>query len=140
MGIASDLYHQFETLHNAHEWAGLASLFAVDAVYAYPFGRLRGGESIRAYFERMGKAFPDIQLTASLVIEDQDVVVAEWRSRITHTGSFTMADGGEIAAKGNTVEVAGVIVGTVRDGKFASLRDYYDAADLMKQLGAMPSS
>ena len=134
MGTGRDLWNEWETLHNKHDWAGLASFFTPDAVYVYPFGRREGPEAISVYFAGMGKAFPDINLDTSQVIDDGDIVMAEWMSRITHTRPFTMPNGRQIAATGKMLEIAGVIVARVRDGKFATMRDYYDTADLMRQI------
>jgi len=43
-------------------------------------------------------------------------------------------DGGEIAPTGKVAEYGGVSVLRLRDGKIASWRDYYDSADLTRQL------
>jgi ketosteroid isomerase-like protein len=46
----------------------------------------------------------------------------------------------EIPAIGKKVELPGVAVVTVRDGKIASERDYVDMAAMMSQLGLMPGT
>jgi hypothetical protein len=55
-------------------------------------------------------------IETSLVIEEGDTVVAEWISRLTHTGPLSMPDGTEIAATGKTVEHAGVTISKVGTG------------------------
>jgi steroid delta-isomerase-like uncharacterized protein len=139
MGIGRDLWNKWETLSNEHDWAALPSLFTSDAVYRYPFGRQEGREAIGAYYAVWRNAFSDDNIETSLVVEDGDAVVAEWMYRATVTGQATMAHSTQIAATGKRVEVAGVTVGTVRDGKFATMRDYYDTAPAVSELGLMPS-
>ena len=46
----------------------------------------------------------------------------------------SMPDGAEIAATVRTLELAGVTVATVRNGKFETMREYFDSAALMSQL------
>ncbi len=54
------------------------------------------------------------------MIEDGDIVVAEFSFRATHTGPMALPDGTEFPATGNTPEIPGVTVLKIRDGKFAS--------------------
>ena len=140
MGAGKDLWNEFESTFNKRDWLGVASLYARDAIYSTPNFRHDGRAAIRAFCENVGSAVSDINIETSLVIEEGDTVVAEWMSRLTHTGSLTMADGTEITATGKMVEHPGVTISQVRDGKFASMREYFDSALWMRQLGLMPST
>jgi ketosteroid isomerase-like protein len=51
-----------------------------------------------------------------------------------------LPDGKEIAATGKTVKDATVSVSEVRDGKFTTMRDYFDTAAAMRQLGLLAST
>ena len=42
MGTGKDLWNEFETRLNNHDWAGAASMFASDAVYVEPGWSSRG--------------------------------------------------------------------------------------------------
>ena len=139
MGVGTDLWNQLEKLHNNQDMAGAGSLCTSDAVYVGPGVRVQGSEAIAAYFAEATKGMSDLAVETSLVIEDGDVVVAEWTSRATNTGPLTMPDGTEIPPTGKTLELPVVTVATVRDGKFATMRDYFDTADIARQLGLMPS-
>ena len=110
MGMGKELSNEVETLTNKHDWAGLASMFASDAVYLEPAGHHKGREAVRAFLEAGGKAFPDIRLETLLSIEEGDTVVAEWTVRGTNTGPLSMPDGTEIPATGKTLEYPGVIM------------------------------
>ena len=115
-------------------------MYTSDAVKVAPNSRLEGSEAIRAYFDEMGKAVSDINIETSVVIEDGDTVVAEWTYRTTQTGPATQPDGADLAVTGKTLEVAGVTFCKVRKGKFATTREYFDTADLARQLGLTPST
>jgi steroid delta-isomerase-like uncharacterized protein len=140
MGTGKDLWNQFETLLNKHDWPEATSLFANDAVYAEPAGRHEGREAIRTFLEAGGKAFSDLIGETNLVIEEGDIVIGEWTYRGTHTGPFVVADGMKIPPTGKAVEFTGVSVCQISDGKFVIMRDYFDSASVMTQLGLMPGT
>jgi steroid delta-isomerase-like uncharacterized protein len=140
MGVDKDMWTEFEKQYNTHDWAGVASRYTSDAVFVDPLGRRDGSEGIQAYFEEVSKAFPDLRIETSRLIEEGDSVVSEWTWRATHGGPLAMPDGSEIPATGRTVEAPGVSVFTVQDGKIASQHDYWDNASVMSQLGLMPGA
>jgi len=98
MGTGSDLWDQFEAMLGQQDYDGLVSLFATDAVYVEPGGRHEGREAIRAWLDDWGHSFSDVHYEASLVIEHDDVIVAETTYQSTHTGPLTMPDGSLIPA------------------------------------------
>jgi ketosteroid isomerase-like protein len=51
-----------------------------------------------------------------------------------------MPDGSEIPPTGKTVELPGVDIITVRDGKVVSQRDYFYVVAMMSQLGLVPGT
>ncbi len=51
--------------------------------------------------------------------------MAEWTCRSTQTGPLTRPDGKEMPLTGKPLDLAGVTVGMVKDGKFATVRTYY---------------
>jgi steroid delta-isomerase-like uncharacterized protein len=143
MGVSKDLWTEGVARYNSHDWEGLASLYASDAVHVDPLGRHEGPAGIQAYFAEATSAFPDMRMETSRLLQEGDTIVAEWTWRATNTGPLsmlTMPDGTEIPATGKTAEVPGVSVLTVGDGKVANQRDYYDSASMMSQLGLMPGT
>jgi steroid delta-isomerase-like uncharacterized protein len=140
MGAGKDLWAEVETLLNKHDWQGLALLYASDAVLVDPTGRYEGRDAIRAFMEALEKPFPDGRSETSRLVEEGDTVVAEYTWRCTHTGPLTSPDGTETPATGKTVELPGVAVVTVGNGKIVSERDYVDMASMMSQLGLMPGA
>jgi ketosteroid isomerase-like protein len=140
VGIGVDLWHQFEALYSKGDMAGTADLMTDDVVQIEPTGRREGREAIRAHLKEWDSVLSDMTMQTSVLLEDGDVVVAEWNLRCTVSGPLPAPDGTEIAAAGRTLEYGGVCVARVRDGKFATLRDYYDSMDMARQLGLMPDS
>jgi ketosteroid isomerase-like protein len=146
MGTGSDLWNQVEALYNKGDMGASASLMTDDVVLITPIGRHDGREALRAYLEEWDKLLSDMRLETSLVLEDGDAVVAEWTLRFTVTGHprlrlgqmaggpLPTPDGGEIAPTGKVVEYSAMSVLRLRHGKIASWRDYYDSADLTRQL------
>ena len=100
----------------------------------------RSFQAIAAFLAAGGKATSDSKDETSMLIENGDRVVAVWTNRATLTGTIPKADGTEIAVTGTTLKHSGVTVGTVRDGKFATMRDYLDTGDIVRQLGLAPST
>jgi ketosteroid isomerase-like protein len=126
VGIGRDLWTEMEALHNQQNVAGIPDLYTSDAVFIMPDGRCDGPAAIKGYLDASAAEFSDFEAGTLLLIESGDHVVAEWVLKSTHKG-------------GQRVELQGVTVATVRDGKFATYRDYFDPADLARQVGAVPT-
>ena len=140
MIAGKDLWYQFESLFNKRDWAGVASLFTSDGIYVGPNLHHQGPEVIEVFLDEVCKAASDIRIEASLVIAEGDTIVAEWTYRSSHTVPITNPDGTETAAMGTTLEFPGVSIGRLSGEKFATLREYYDNASVMSQLGLMPGA
>ena len=140
MGSARDLWNEYESVYAKLDYSGVASFYASDAVFADPINRHEGREAIGAYVEGADKPFSDISFETTQVIEEGNALVTEWVWRATNTGPLTMPDGTEIPATQRAVELPGVSILSVRDGKITSQRDYFDNAPVMSQLGLIPGS
>ena len=140
MGAARDLYTEYVSVYSKLDYSGVASFYANDAVFADPINRHEGREAIGAFFEEADKPFTDIRFEVAQLIEEGNLLVAEWVWQATNTGPLTMPDGTEIPATHKPVELPGVSIVSVRDGKISSHRDYFDSASMMGQLGLIPST
>ena len=109
-------------------------MFAAHGVWLLPNVRQEGPDAIGAYLSATGRAFPDLSIETSLVIDDGDSVMAEFTRRGSQTGPLTLPGGKEVQATGKTVAIDVVTVAKVRDGKFTNMRDYLDTGDLARQL------
>jgi steroid delta-isomerase-like uncharacterized protein len=140
VGAARDLWNELDSIYSKLDYRGMASLYAIDAVHIDAAGRHEGREAIGAYMEEADKPNSDISMETTQVIEEGNMVVAEWVYRATNTRPIPMPDGTEIPATHKAVELPGVSVLFVKDGKITSQRDYFDNASVMSQLGLMPGT
>ena len=131
---------EYEAVDNKLDSTALASLFAIDGVYIEPGGHHEGREAFRVLAATTHRAFPNMKIEASVVVEDGGTAIAEWRWRGTQTGPLTTPDGTEMPPTGRTSDFPGVSVIEVGDGKIVAMRDYWDNAAMMSQLGLMPES
>ena len=75
-------------------------------------------------------AFPDWEMTADEMLGEGDRVVTRWRARGTHRGSFR-----GIPATGKKIEVTGIAIDRVLDGKRVEGWVEWDMLGLLQQLG-----
>jgi SnoaL-like domain len=69
------------------------SVHASEGVHADPDRRHEGREVIRAYIEQVDRPFSDISMETSQLIEEGNMIVAEWGWRAMNTGPFDNASG-----------------------------------------------
>lgn len=101
----------------------------------YPFGQtFHGKDGFRDFMSGFTTAFPDITITVTNQVADETQVATEFTAVGTHTGVL-QTPGGDVAPTGRTVEFVVCEVWTIREGRIASLRNYQDAASIMRQLG-----
>jgi steroid delta-isomerase-like uncharacterized protein len=111
-------------------------LYAPDYVYHEP-GTPElppGPEGVKQLMGMYKTAFPDAHITVEDVICEGDKVVARFTARGTHLGELA-----GIAASGNQVEVAGISVNRIENGRIAEEWECFDALGMMQQIGAIPA-
>jgi steroid delta-isomerase-like uncharacterized protein len=102
-----------------------------------PFGQtFHGREGFMQFMMGFKGAFPDIRITITNQVATEESVVTEFTARGTHTGPL-MTPAGEIPPTGRTVDFIVCEVWQIKNGQLASLRNYQDAASLMRQLGLL---
>ena len=125
----------YETYGTRHDVEGCLPLFE-NALF-----RTVGNTSMPALdvqgFKQLGldylKAFPDLKMTVLQVIAEGDHVVAVTRFTGTQTGPLMT-----LPPSGKAVDVVGVDVWTVRNGKLAGLQAFNNDLQLLQQLGVIP--
>src|SRR5215210_1090058 len=133
----TELMSAYLAAWNARDAGRIASFFADGAVYEdHGAGTTaRGRGEIEAHVTRGHDAFPDLHFDLVRAAHGEDFTAGEWRSRMTHTGSF---DG--LAPTGKAVESSGVDVATLNEaGEIVHLASYYDGAAIMRSLGLLPA-
>jgi steroid delta-isomerase-like uncharacterized protein len=93
----------------------------------------RGPESERKRATLYRTAFPDIHLTVEDIIAEGETVMTRWSCRGTHKGDLN-----GIAPTGKQVNISGVTVLRLTNGKMAEGYVNWDALGLMQQLGVVP--
>jgi steroid delta-isomerase-like uncharacterized protein len=100
---------------------------------------MRGRDEARQYMQAWVTAFPDMRMRRTNRLIDGDAVGCEIEFTGTNTGPMRMGDQ-EIPATGRTVHSHGTYFAKVSDGKIVEFHTHPDVAELMQQLGLMPSS
>jgi steroid delta-isomerase-like uncharacterized protein len=125
----------FEELWNKGNLSLADELFAPNYEHhdasTLDFGRGPESEKKRATLYRT--AFPDIQLTMEEVIAEGEIVMTRWSCRGTHKGDLS-----GIAPTGKQINISGVTIARLANGKMAESWVNWDALGLMQQLGVLP--
>ncbi len=120
---------------NAHDVDRILACLTEDAVYEdLPLGAVnRSHDEARQFIEASWAAFPDLrfELTAARITGEHGT--AEWTMAGTHQGDFP-----GLPATGQAFSVRGVSVLELSGDKIRQVRDYWDFATVMRQLGVLP--
>jgi steroid delta-isomerase-like uncharacterized protein len=96
---------------------------------------LRAPDGYREWFGDLFAAFPDYRFEILSIVADEESAAVRWRS----TGSFNGTGAFEgILPNGQSVDIEGCDVLKVRDGKIVDLNAYLNAAEMARQLDALP--
>ena len=132
-----DLYVE---LYKQGDLDGIMELYAEDCSQWMPDGIYEGRDSIRERLARELEAFPDLDWRVTSFVDGGDAFADEWYFVGTHTGPLTMPDGTQLPATGKRVEMQGMEVVKVRDGKVIVDNLYYDNLSIATQLGLFPQA
>ncbi|HEY6029785.1 MAG TPA: ester cyclase [Gaiellaceae bacterium] len=133
-----ELLERYVELYNAGDLDACMELYAEDAVQRMHDGVFEGVDAIRARLARDLDAFPDAEYVVESFVEDGDRFADEWTFTGTNTGPFRLPDGTEVPATGKPVEIQGMELVEVRDGKIVVDNLYYDFMAAVAQLGLVP--
>jgi steroid delta-isomerase-like uncharacterized protein len=124
-----------EELWNKGNLSVAAELFAPNYEHhdasTLDFGRGPESEKKRATLYRT--AFPDVRLTIEDIIAEGEIVMTRWSCRGTHKGDLS-----GIAPTGKQINISGVTIARLANGKIAEGWVNWDALGLMQQLGVVP--
>jgi steroid delta-isomerase-like uncharacterized protein len=121
---------------NARDAERIGSFFAEDAVYedCGAGAVVHGPREIADHAARVHAGFSDLSFELIRAAHGDDFTAGEWRSRMTHTGTFE-----GLSPTGRVVESAGVDVATLdAEDRIVHLASYYDGAAIMRALGLLP--
>lgn len=89
-----------------------------------------GIENFKAYYQHFITGFSDIKFTVVDILGQGDKIVKHWNFKGKHTGDFF-----GIPATGKSVDIDGVTIAKMKDGKIAQEQDFMDNTVFMQQLG-----
>ena len=93
-----------------------------------------GPADFKVFWRNMRSALPDITIRIEDTIVDGDKVVVRVVLEGTHRG-----DGLGVAASGQRVNIAGVVIVRVGDGQIVEAWNSWDQLGLLRQIGAIPA-
>ena len=92
-----------------------------------------GIDSAKAYYSNYVTGFSNITFTIKDVFGMGNKLVKHWNFKGTHTGVFF-----GIKPTGKKVDLDGVTLVRMENGKIAEERDFFDNLEFMQQLGLIP--
>jgi steroid delta-isomerase-like uncharacterized protein len=110
-------------------------IFSPDYVSHEPTSEeVRGIEGARQFAATFRKAFPDLENTIEDMVAEGDKVVMRFRGSGTHEGETTEAFG---PPTGKRMEITGITIKRLSDGKIVEAWTNFDALGMMQQLGVI---
>lgn len=133
------LLDQAVAVYNDGDLDGYVDLYTGDAVLTTPEGTFKGRTELRERFARELDALSDIRFDVISYVENGDTFADEFVFAGTHSGPLLMPDGTELPATGRRIEIRGMEMVQVRDGRMVVDNLYYDNVAVFAQLGLLPT-
>ncbi|MCM3873406.1 MAG: ester cyclase [Pyrinomonadaceae bacterium] len=126
----------FEEVWNKGREEAIDEMFAEDGIahgLADEAGQpLLGAVGFKPFFQRFRTAFPDIQVVVEDTVSEGDKVVARCSVRGKH-----QSDSLGFAATNQPMDITGICIVRVHDGKIVEAWNNFDFMTMFKQLGAL---
>ncbi len=124
----------WESLVNQQNPDAIDELYAADLVWHEPDQDVRGSEEAKRFLGTYLSAFHDLRVSIEDVIAEGDQVVTRWTIRGTHQGEVEEFG----PPTGRQIEVKGITIHRIQDGKIVEEWERYDNLSIMQQLGLIP--
>ena len=92
-------------------------------------------DSYRAWFANLFAAIPDLRFEVEEVVADETRAAVRWRARGTFTGAARLEG---FDANGAELEMVGLDLLTIENGKLVDNQAYTNSMELARQVGAIP--
>src|SRR5213596_1528651 len=123
----------FEEILSHGRFEVAEQLYAKDFVN-HGIHRTASLEEDQAALKGWHQAFSDIVVSPEKLIAEGDLVTIYWIARGTNTGA-----GNGLPATGKKVELAGITIWRILDGKIKEEWSAFDQLSMMQQLGLLPT-
>ena len=124
----------FEQVWNRGSEEAIARLMAPDAQFhglPTPDGSpVIGPDAFKPFFRQFRQAFPDIRIVIERSVTEGDMVALHCRVTGSHRG-----DGLGIAPSGNRLDIDGMAMARIRDGRIVEAWNCFDFLSLYGQVG-----
>lgn len=130
--------HAFE-VYNSGDVDAFADLYAEDAVLNFPDEAVRGRDAIRRNWAEQRAGFPDSHIHSDLLVVEGDTVADEFTFTGTNTEPMPMPDGTTMAPTGRHIEMKGMQLMQMRDGKMVRHDIFLDTSVWLTQMGLASS-
>ncbi|GAA0198893.1 ester cyclase [Haladaptatus pallidirubidus] len=107
-------------------------LVAEDVVYHTPTMDMRGRGEYREMAEEVRNIFTDLEMTVADVVPSDDKVAVRYTVRGTHSGEMM-----GIEPTDERIEMTGILIDRVEDGKIRERHDVSDELGMFVQLGVV---
>ena len=121
-------------LASQHNPDALEEVYAADLVWHEPDQDVQGLEEAKQFYSMYLSAFPDLSFSVEDVLADGDKVVTRWTGRGTHQGEIEEFG----PPTGKQIEIKGITIHRLEDGKIVEEWERYDNLSVMQQLGLVP--
>ena len=112
----------------------IADDLLADNVVLHNFGVvLEGREAWKETMTPFFTGFPDLDMPIEFTVAEGDKIAVRWTATGTHTGDFR-----GIAPTGKQINIAGVAVARIAEGKIVEIWSQPDTLGLLQQLGVIP--
>ena len=112
----------------------LEEVYAPDLLWHEPDQDVQGLEEAKRFLGMYKTAFPDLHATVEDVIAEGDKVVTRWTISGTHQGEIEEFG----PPTGKQVEIKGITIHRIEEGKIVEEWERYDNLSVMQQLGLAP--
>jgi steroid delta-isomerase-like uncharacterized protein len=130
------LHRWFEEVWNKGRADAIEEMFAEDGIahgLADETGApLRGTASFREFHKKFRGAFPDIVVTVEDTIAEGDKIAGRCSVRAVHAGDHL-----GFAATQKPMEITGLTMARIKDGKIVEAWNNFDFMSMFRQLGAL---
>jgi steroid delta-isomerase-like uncharacterized protein len=103
--------------------------------YFYGMAELRVPEDLKQWFGNLFRAFPDFVMQVTDMVAYGNKAAVRWHAKGTFTGPGKFEG---LTATGAAVDLEGLDLLTIEDGKIVENRAYTNAMEMARQMGAMP--
>ncbi|HYA69629.1 MAG TPA: ester cyclase [Acidimicrobiales bacterium] len=98
-------------------------------------GLVEGRAAIRTFFDTLLTAFPDFEMSVERIVGDKTTAVVQWHA----AGTFSGGPFQGVDPTGKHVDVRGVDVMEIAQGRVKHNTIYYDGAAFARQIGLLPA-